>query len=272
MAFQSKPNYFQSGVRYRKIIAALILMIAFWGFGAQKAIAQRRSFIQENLGHYDHKPYHFGFSLGFNKMNFALRPVESFYELNENHQPNGIFGPLQTVLPRQDFGFHIGIVSNLKLSPMLDLRFVPTLSFGDRYIDYQYTRLSTDGPASGTISQQFEATFIDFPVHLKYKSVRIINSRAYVLGGLKFSTDLSSNQYKDEGDEGIIYARTLKNDFHYELGVGFDHYFYFFKFSTEIKASFGLRNLILPGESNPIFTNSIDRLNSKIIMVSFLFE
>lgn len=255
----------------RKIFAALSLIIALFCFGAQDIMAQRKAFTQQNRGHMDHLPYHFGFSLGFNRMDFALKPVESIYELNLDYREDGTGGPLETVLPRSDNGFHIGIISNLKLTPMLDLRFVPTLAFGDRYIVYEYQR-NGPGNSTGRISQQFEATFIDFPVHLKYKSVRINNSRAYVLAGLKFSTDLSSNQYKDEGDEGVIYARTAKNDFHYEMGVGFDHYFPFFKFSTEIKTSFGLRNLILPGESNPIFTNSIDRLNSRVIMISFLFQ
>lgn len=263
-------------MKYRNIIAAAILLALLPG-STGSLMAQRKAFNQENLSHYDHKPYHFGFSLGFNKMNFSLKPVESLYIMNEETNFEGsTYGPLYTVLPRADFGFHIGIVSNLKISPMFDLRFVPTLAFGDRYIDYEYQRqassgLNGDGPAR--VSQQFEATFIDLPLHIKYKSVRINNTRAYVLGGVKFSTDLSSNQFKDEGDEGVIYARSAKNDFHYELGFGFDHYFQYFKFSTEIKASFGMRNLVYPGEALPrIFTNSIDRLNSKVIMVSFLFE
>jgi hypothetical protein len=262
-------------VKFRDIITAGAFLIAFLLLGSQNLMAQRKAFNQENLSHYDQKPYHFGFSLGFNKMNFALKPVESLFDLNQETEFVTPYGPMNTVLPRADFGFHIGIVSNLKLSPTLDLRFVPTLAFGDRFIDYQYQRSGQNGQngqQTGSVSQQFETTFIDLPLHLKYKSVRINNTRAYVLGGFKFSTDLSSNQYKDEGDEGIIYARSLKNDFHYELGFGFDHYFYYFKFSTEIKASFGMRNLIYPGESIPIFYNSIDRLNSKVIMVSFLFE
>jgi hypothetical protein len=58
----------------------------------------------------------------------------------------------------------------------------------------------------------------------------------------------------------------------YELGAGFDVYFSWFKFSAEIKGSFGLKNLALPGESNEMFYSSIDRLNSRSIMISFLFE
>lgn len=257
-------------MRYKTFFAAFTLMAVLWGAGTYELLAQRRSFSQQNRADSDFKPYHFGFALGFNKMNFSLRPVESLYELNQNRPPNEIDNPIQTVLPRSDFGFHIGIISNLKLSSMLDLRFVPTLSFGDRYLDYQFA--GTLRPTANSVTQQFEVTYIDFPLHLKYKSVRIGNTRAYVLGGFKFSTDLSSNQHKDESDEGAIYARTLKNDFHYEMGFGFDHYFEYFKFSTELKASFGLRNLIKSGEQSQVFTNSIDRLNSKIIMISFLFE
>lgn len=259
-------------MKYRNLFAVAVLLSLFLLPGTLTLSAQRKAFAQENLGHYDYKPYHFGFSLGFNKMGFALKPVESLYELNTGHIDDGTYGPLYTVTPEPDLGFHIGIVSNLKISPMFDLRFIPTLAFGDRNIVYQYQRPPSSVQDMVTIRQKFEATTIEFPLHLKFKSVRINNSRAYVLGGVKFTTDLSSNQYKDEGDEGVIFARSAKNDFHYELGFGLDHYFYYFKFSTEIKASFGMRNLIFPGESNPMFYNSIDRLNSKVIMISFLFE
>ena len=259
-------------MKNRNFFTIGILLLVFLLSGTQTLLAQRKAFSQENLGHYDYKPYHFGFSLGFNQMSFALKPVESLYELNQNHLEDGAYGPLYSVRPEPDLGFHIGIVSNLKITPMLDLRFVPTLAFGDRNILYEYQKVNSEELDPGTIRQRFEATTIEFPFHLKFKSVRIYNSRAYVLGGVKFTTDLSSNQYRDEGDEGVIFARSAKNDFHYELGVGLDHYFYYFKLSTEIKASFGMRNLIFPGESNPMFYNSIDRLNSKVIMVSFLFE
>jgi hypothetical protein len=92
----------------------------------------------------------------------------------------------------------------------------------------------------------------------------------YLLGGPKYSYDLASIE-TGEGED--ILVRVARNDFHYELGVGFDHYFYYFKFSTELKASFGMANLARKGEDQyQRYFSSIDRLNSQSIMISFLFE
>jgi hypothetical protein len=246
-----------------------LLLLSLWlltGITFNTATAQRRAFQFENLTQHDEKLYHFGFSLGVNQMNFALKPIDTFHGLEMNFGANtNEFDTLFSVLPGAENGFHIGIVSNLKLGPQLDLRFVPTLSFGDRQIVYEGVRQNQ----TLVRRQNIESTFIDFPIHLKYKSIRMVNTRVYVLGGFKYSHDLASAEDRDDAGEEI-YARIARNDVYYELGAGIDYYFYYFKFSTEIKASFGLTNLIRP--ENTVYTNSIDRLNSRILMISFLFE
>lgn len=244
------------------LLAALI--IAAVNIAPAQAQKQR-SFKFENLPHYDQKPYHFGFSLGLNKMDFALQPISNLHDIKRSGNGVAEFDTLKSVLTRAENGFNIGIVSNLRLADQWDLRFIPTLTFGDRNIIYSGKR----NGAPITRTQQLESTFIDFPLHLKYKSVRMVNTRAYVIGGLKYSHDLASTEDKEDFEDEIL-ASIRKNDFFYELGVGFDYYFYYFKFSTEIKASFGVRDMLK--RENSMFTNSIDRLNSKIIMISFLFE
>ncbi len=231
--------------------AFLILLMCL---ASSVAMAQRKSFGHQNLQNHDDKLYHFGFSLGVNQMGFALKP--------NFEDPR-----FEYTLPEPDFGFHIGIVSNLKLAPLWDLRFVPTLSFGDRYIYYHEEGFIRDYPDAKGV---FDPTLLEFPMHLKFKSVRMTNTRVYVIGGLKYSYDLASIEL-GEGED--ILVRVARNDFHYEMGVGFDYYFYYFKFSAELKASFGMANLARMGEiSNLPFFSSIDRLNSKSIMISFLFE
>ena len=97
------------------------------------------------------------------------------------------------------------------------------------------------------------------------------NTRVYVLGGFKYSHDLASIERGVDADD--ILARVARNDMHYEIGVGFDHYFYYFKLSGELKASFGMFNLIRPGDEDFMnYYDSIDRLNSRSIMISFTFE
>jgi hypothetical protein len=247
-----------------KVFLAVIVVITAT-FNLQ---AQRKRHIHENLLQHDLKPYHFGFSLGFNRMDFALRPVSNFHEFSSiRSRQSPEFDTLYSVLTQGQNGFNIGIVSNLKLAPQWDLRFIPTLTFGDRNIIYEGVK--NNDPNYRSRTQQIESTFLDFPLHLKYKSVRMANTRVYVIGGLKYSHDLASVEDRDDQEEELL-VRARKNDVYYEMGVGFEYYFEFFKFSTEIKASFGLFDILAP--ENSMFANSIDRLNSKILMVSFMFE
>lgn len=252
-------------IRHKHLISLVFLLAVLVVPEVANAQISRggRIFRFQNILEHDQRPYHFGFTVGLNTLDFALQPQ---INLNED------FG-FTYVLPSRDYGFHVGIVSNLKLHEYFDLRFIPTFSFGDRYVDYYYGDFN-DGYTERMLMDPY---FLDFPLHVKYKSVRMTNTRAYVIAGFKYSYDLGSNEGKDEGDNPM-YLQTRRSDLHYEFGIGFDHYFYYFKFSTEIKASFGFRNLILPGEPNSSFGarpehwNSIDRLNSRSIMISFLFE
>ncbi len=221
-----------------------------------------------NILEHDERPYHFGFSLGYNMMSFSVIPKSNL----SNHGFEYVLaGPEDQSKQLWTSGFHIGIVSNLKLGRYFDLRFVPTyVHHNDRPLAYygigdypeNYHRASVE---------EFITSIIDFPLHIKYKSERMNNWRAYVIGGVKYSLDLQNPTGAPTGEP--IYVRIGKHDLHYEFGVGFDHYFYYFKFSTEIKASFGAVNLKQMGEpGNERFLDAIDRLNSRSIMVSFLFE
>ncbi len=247
----------------KQLTSLLFVMIIMACFSSDMLSQNHRPV--KNLPQYDYRPYHFGFLLGLNKMDFALKPIEDLNNLDMNI-PGHRFDTLYSVLARPEYGFNIGIVSNLKLGQKFDLRFIPTLSFGDRNITYEGV---TEEGNTLVRNQKIESTLLDFPLHVKYKSVRMTNTRVYVIGGFRYSHDLASDEDKDDPD-AEVFARVLRNDFYYELGVGFDHYFYYFKFSTEIKASFGLRDLLK--YENTVYTNSIDRLNSQIIQISFLFE
>ncbi len=162
------------------------------------------------------------------------------------------------------WGFNIGIVSSLRITEYTDLRFVPTLSFGERILDYT---LRNSG-ANINVHKKVESTFIDFPFLLKYKSKRLNNVRAYLIGGTQFSIDLASQAKKKDRNKDLV--KLKQNDMLYQVGVGFDFYLEYFKFSTELKMMYGMRDLLK--RDNSLYTNSIERLNSKIFQLSFLFE
>lgn len=210
----------------------------------------------ENLPKYDLAPYHFGFILGMNQMFFTVKAIENF------NQQDSIY----VVTSEPEMGFNIGIVSNLRLGDYCDLRFIPTLSFGERLM--VFTRSLNDSVFFDT-KKKVESTYLDFPFEIKFKSKRLHNSRAYVLAGIKYSVDLASQAKKKEQDEEIR-IKLKKNDYSLEVGVGFDFYTTYFKFGTEIKMSYGVRD-ILKHEDN-FYTGTIERLNSKIFQFTFTFE
>jgi len=209
----------------------------------------------ENLPKYDLRPYHFGFALCINQMNFSVHP-------NTNYKSTDSLLTLESV---PEWGFNIGIVSNLRLGEYTDLRFLPTLSFGDRMINYTIKQDSS----VVTTAKKVESTYLDFPLMFKYKSKRLNNARAYIISGVQYSVDLASQAKKTDAQKNDL-IKLKSNDIMCQLGVGFDFYLEYFKFSTELKMSYGLRDLLQ--RDNTIYTSSINRLNSKIFQLSFLFE
>ena len=105
---------------------------------------------------------------------------------------------LLSMLSQDQKGFNLGIVSNLRLGKYTDLRFIPTLVFGERILNYQFT----DQNNNSLKSKRIESTLIDFPISLKYKSERYNNFRTYVICGVKYSLDIASQStIDDEGQE-----------------------------------------------------------------------
>jgi hypothetical protein len=210
-----------------------------------------------NLPKYDLKKYHFGFLLAVNQFDFSIKPYSN---LNS-------FDSLMVVETQPQSGFNLGIISNMRLGNNFDLRFLPTLSFGDRIINYTIKYRDT---ISQVVSKKVESTYLDFPILLKFKSSRMNNTRIYVLGGFNYSIDLASQAKKKNEQKNEVLIKLLRNDYSFQVGVGMDFYLTYFKFAAEFKMAYGFKDLI-QREGN-LFSNSIDRLNSKIMQVSFLFE
>jgi hypothetical protein len=217
--------------------------------------AQKKPRIQ-NLPKFERRPYHFGFLLAVNQMNFAIKTVDDYKQ----------FDSLVYVTSQPSYGFCIGIVSQLRIMNHLTLRFVPTLSFGDRSMEYT---IKSGNTVNLVQSKHVESTFMEFPLLVKYTSKRLVNAQAYIIGGFKYTIDMAS-QAKKKNKEFDIPIKLYKSDFCGEIGTGFDFYLTYFKFGIELKMSYGLLDL-LQREGN-IYTNPIKRLGSKVFQLSFTFE
>jgi outer membrane protein with beta-barrel domain len=117
-----------------------------------------------------------------------------------------------------------------------------------------------------------ESSYLDFPLYIKYRADRLNNVRPYLMGGLNFRYDMSSKKSYDSDKE--IYIRLKPADLYLEMGVGMDFYLQYFKFSPEIKLSRGMFNALVDDTTagKVQYFNSINKMNSYIVMISFHFE
>lgn len=219
-----------------------------------------------NLTAFDLKRIHFGFTVGVNAMDVGLTrnyAAEDF-----------LYADLSHPLP----GFQVSIVSDLRLNENWNLRFLPGISFGSREICFY----EFNNGVAGEVAQipnvdnpvPLGPSFLDFPLHFKYRSHRVNNYRPYLVGGLNFRYDMSAKRpgvYDSESDE---YVKFKRGDLYLEFGFGVDAYLRYFKFAPEIKLAVGLMNMIDPDgrTGHPEFANSIERVRSYIIMLNFHFE
>lgn len=249
------------------IITALI--------GVKGSYAQTRV---PNLNNFDQAPYHFGFQLGINQMFFTIKTKQNFQ--HDTYVNNGVLDQipdlncdtahLYSVLANPTYGFVIGIVSNLRMGEYFDLRFTPSLTFGERGLTYNILNTEeSSSPRFDEVTKNIQSTFVDFPLWIRFKGKRIHNTRPYVLAGAKYALDLASNAKKKDNTT-IAHIFLDKHDIYGELGVGFDFYTAFFKFGTEVRMSYGLFDILKRDKT--IYTSGIERMNSKIFQLAFTFE
>ncbi len=251
------------------IMVFLTLFLPFTGKSQRLAVL--------NMPGYDQELFHFGFVLGVNQSYVSLRPIADL----RTHVFDSTFLP--DILPLPDSarvlsiestptpGFVISIVSNLRLGDHFDLRFIPSLTFGDRTLIYNIETYRKTDTLRLTINKKVPSTYINFPIEFRYKAFRYNNFRPYVLVGAQYTLDLASQAKKrEERNRNEKIVKFNQNDFYVEAGVGFDFYNEWFKFGVELKMMYGLTD-VLKREGN-IYTESIDKLNSKIFQLSFTFE
>lgn len=241
-------------INHTRIFLLSCLLLILVGEGtAQVRQRKQKRISAENMPKYDRRMFHFGINLGMNLNWLAIRPIADLRSLS----PDTIYSVNYLIQP----GFTMGIETNLRLSNHFDLRFTPTLTLGSKSIVYQRPR--------GVVNQlDVESTLLEFPLYIKFKSVRLTNWRAYVIGGGKYIYDLSNKINADDASEYPVKLRP--HDVTAEVGFGMDFYLPYFKFSTQVKASFGFLDLKHP--ENNVFNNAIDHMNSRSVFIQFLFE
>lgn len=203
-----------------------------------------------NLENFDKQRVYFGFYLGFNNYDFKI---------DKKYDDEDIIVDSQT-------GFNVGLITDLRLTEYINLRFEPGLSYGQRNLHFPHFTDQVDA------LREVKTTNIHFPLLLKFSSKRIGNVRPYVLGGISSDMNLSSNANSPD-DNSSNRFRMTKTTSNYEMGLGIDLYFEYFKFSPSIRGIFGMKNeLISDKDPNSPWTGNIDQIRTRGIFINFAFH
>lgn len=257
--------------------------------------AQGRKIIY--LQNYDKAPYHFGFLLGANFMDYNLILKED-YQSTKYYDPQDlpVTGDADLLVPVQfspdNFesfqilgierdtmnrmmkstpraGFSIGILGDLRLTEHLNLRFAPTFSLSE--INYRYkikiNQLDGSMREQTPCSHNPYLTCVEFPLHLKYRSKRYNNVAAYLITGLNPKLYFS---FKKK-NQNFNWLKNKTFDLALEFGGGFDIYNQWFKMGIEAKIGFGLFNA-LSDDQVYYYAYPLNSMKNKQFQISLTFE
>jgi hypothetical protein len=212
-----------------------------------------------NLPDHDDKKYYLGIGLIYNSSRF-----------NVSHHSNFLASDSVLVVdPQNAGGFGLAGIHTYRLSRRLEIRAIfPQLLFSYKNLTYNLKYPDATKEETATMTKSVESILLGLPVHLKFRSDRIGNFRVYMFGGAKFEYDLSSNSTARKAEDLV---KLNKYDFGVEGGIGFNFYFPVFILSPEIKISHGLSNSH-SRDPNLKFSNTIDKLNTRMILFSLIFE
>lgn len=209
---------------------------------------------------YDAYPYHFGFAFYLGTLDFSVDHSALF-----DDPDNTVY----SVEGRPGATGGVSMVGNLRLNQNFDLRFTPGMIFGQRNLDYRYLKITSFDTAIVDHTMKLETTLLQFPLSIKYRAIRENNYRPYFVFGVNYVIDLASRKKIKEEEKPKI--RLHQHDVMLEAGFGVDNYLPFFKFSAELRFSYGLMNLVK--YDNTDFTSkTFDRLGSKMVSLIIFFE
>ncbi len=206
-----------------------------------------------NLPLYDYsRRVHFGLMIGglrrhlYYEMSDAYYRQDSLKDITVVDFPGVQFGPI--------LDFHFG--------QFWDLRLIPALVLVTNSLQYRFF--------SGIQQEKkIESILIDAPLLVKYKSERLGNMRIYIIGGMKYSYDLASDEHSIQDPLNPV-VPLRQQTVSWIAGAGFDFYLSFFKFSPELRVSRTLGN-ILTSESN-YYADMLRKLQGSTVSLVIQFE
>ncbi|MDY0780724.1 porin family protein [Tenacibaculum sp. IB213877] len=229
-----------------------IFLFSFLLLVIQNSFAQKEKVL--NLPNFDKPLFHYGFYLGLNKNDFKVAYKPTTITTNPE------------VEVEASVGFNVGLIADLRLHNNINLRFEPGLISNTKTLRFKHIANENEG------TREAGNTYLHVPLIFKFSTNRLNNVRPYVLSGISYDYNFSSNEgNQDDNFSGEF--RQKSSNFMYELGIGMDFYLPYFKFSPSIRGIFAINNELKYDNRSPsAWTDPIDFMGTRGIFIHLAFE
>lgn len=230
----------------KRVFITIFLVV----FLINNTTAQKRDRV-EYKQNWDKQTIFWGYYLGINKKDYKINYTTANTFINVTSSP----------------GFEVGLIGDLRLHKNINLRLEPGLSSNTKTLDFTHIT----GGAKDSI-REVNGTYLRIPLLLKFSTDRLDNMRPYVIGGVSYDYNFSSNQ-DNPNDNADGEFRMKKNNFTYEIGIGVDLYLPYFIFSPSIRGIFAINNeLVKDNDPNSKWTSPVDYFGTRGIFLKLAFH
>ena len=246
------PLFTQHQSNMKKLFALLLLCFTAQTINAQ-LFSKEKILNRENM---DKNRFSWGYYLGFNSFDYK-------FEYNED-KPD--------ILVTSGTGFNVGLIGNMRINELLDLRLEPGLVITNRELSYNESYFDGFEFNDSDLTREIKSTYVHFPLLLKFSAKRLNNFKPFIEGGVSAAINLASNEDNpNDNDNGQF--RTKTNVYFYELAFGIDFYLTYFKFTPTIRGVFALNDeLVRDKDPNSPWTGNITSMKTRGIFINFTFQ
>jgi len=237
----------------KRILVLLVFLLAIQSTSAQLFTKEK---VTNPIDNIDQKLLTWGYFLGFNQYDFN-------FDYNED---------LKDILVDDSFGFHLGLVGDLRINDYMNLRLEPGVFFTTRNLRYDESYFQGVDFNDSDLLREVKSTYVHIPLLLKISTKRINNFKPFIIGGVSTALNLSSNQ-DNPNDNSSGEFRMKKNTYFYELGFGIDLYLLYFKFTPSIRGVFAMNDeIIRDADPNSPWTGNISKMQTRGVFINFTFQ